>query len=90
VTQLPVSSLAADGEPDLAAELVTANRILADQGLVDGFGHVSARRRAGGDQFLLARGMAPALVIQDDILTFDLDANAVGDDPRSPASRPKR
>jgi ribulose-5-phosphate 4-epimerase/fuculose-1-phosphate aldolase len=84
MTESPGNPAAAQLEPDLAAELVTANRILADQGLVDGFGHVSARRPADKDQFLMARSMAPALVTEADILTFDLDANAVGGDPRAP------
>jgi ribulose-5-phosphate 4-epimerase/fuculose-1-phosphate aldolase len=61
-------------------DLVAANRILSDQGVVDGFGHVSARHEADATRFLLARSMAPGLVTADDILEFDLDGNAL--DPR--------
>jgi HCOMODA/2-hydroxy-3-carboxy-muconic semialdehyde decarboxylase len=61
-------------------DLVAANRILSDQGVVDGFGHVSARREADEMCFLLARSMAPGLVTADDIMEFDLDGNAL--DPR--------
>jgi HCOMODA/2-hydroxy-3-carboxy-muconic semialdehyde decarboxylase len=56
-------------------ELVAANHILFDQGVVDGFGHVSVRHPASGDRFLLARSIAPALVTAADIMEFDLDAN---------------
>jgi ribulose-5-phosphate 4-epimerase/fuculose-1-phosphate aldolase len=64
--------------PDAARaidELVAANHILFDQGVVDGFGHVSVRHPASGDRFLLARSIAPALVRAADIMEFDLDAN---------------
>jgi HCOMODA/2-hydroxy-3-carboxy-muconic semialdehyde decarboxylase len=67
------------GAPDraLAVKLATANRILYNQGVVDGFGHVSVRHDASDAHFLLARNMAPALVTPADILTFDLDGNAL-------------
>jgi ribulose-5-phosphate 4-epimerase/fuculose-1-phosphate aldolase len=58
-------------------DLVAANRILSDQGVVDGFGHVSTRHEEDGTRFLLARSMAPGLVTTDDILEFDLDGNAL-------------
>ena len=48
--------------------------------MVDGFGHVSARHEVDPACFLLARSMAPGLVTADDIMEFDLDANAL--DPR--------
>jgi len=56
-------------------ELVAANHILFDQGVVDGFGHVSARHPTNDDRFLLARSIAPALVKAADILEFDLEGN---------------
>ena len=61
----------------LIDDLVAANRILADQGVLDGFGHVSARHDKNNDRFLLARSMAPALVTAADIIEFDLDSNAI-------------
>jgi HCOMODA/2-hydroxy-3-carboxy-muconic semialdehyde decarboxylase len=63
--------------PELIERVALANRILYDQGVVDGFGHVSARHDASAEHFLLARNMAPALVTPADILTFDLDGNAI-------------
>ena len=64
----------------LIEDLVAANRILSQQGVVDGFGHVSARCEADPARFLLARSMAPALVTPDDIMELDLDGDAL--DPR--------
>jgi ribulose-5-phosphate 4-epimerase/fuculose-1-phosphate aldolase len=61
-------------------DIVSANRILSDQGVVDGFGHVSARHEEDAKRFLLARSMAPGLVTADDILEFDLNGDAL--DPR--------
>jgi ribulose-5-phosphate 4-epimerase/fuculose-1-phosphate aldolase len=58
-------------------ELVDANHILFDQGVVDGFGHVSVRHPDRNDRFLLARSMAPALVTEGDVLEFDLEGAAV-------------
>ena len=63
-------------DPKLVEELVAANRILFDQGVVDGFGHVSVRHDKFPGRFLLARSMAPALVTAEDILEFDLEADA--------------
>ncbi|MEN3363307.1 MAG: hypothetical protein V7606_581 [Burkholderiales bacterium] len=57
----------------LLQDLVTANHILYDQGVVDAFGHVSVRHDKDPNRFLLARNMAPALVTVDDIVEFDLD-----------------
>ena len=71
--------------PDaLLDDLSAANRILARHGILDGFGHVSARHPARPDRFLLSRSLAPALVTPADIMTFDLDAQAVGGDARKP------
>jgi HCOMODA/2-hydroxy-3-carboxy-muconic semialdehyde decarboxylase len=72
-----------DADPALIAELVLANHILFRQGVVDGFGHVSARHDCDAGRFLLARSMAPALVAAADIMTFDLDSTAI-DDGRTP------
>ena len=54
-----------------------AAAILADFGVVDGFGHVSARHPTNPNHFLMSRSLAPALVTADDIMEFDLDGNAV-------------
>ena len=61
--------------PALIADLVSANHILFDQGVVDAFGHISARHDKRPDRFLLARNMAPGNVTEADIVEFDLDGN---------------
>ncbi|NIW23071.1 MAG: class II aldolase/adducin family protein [Gammaproteobacteria bacterium] len=61
---------------DLIADLAAASRILAAQGVVDGFGHVSRRHPDAPDRYFLSRSMAPALVTPDDIIEYDLDSTA--------------
>jgi HCOMODA/2-hydroxy-3-carboxy-muconic semialdehyde decarboxylase len=60
-------------DPALVDDLVAANHILFDQGVVDAFGHVSVRHDQDPERFLLARNMAPGQVARDDILQFALD-----------------
>lgn len=64
-------------------ELVIANHILNRQGVVDAFGHISARHPDRPDRFLLARNMAPALVEAKDIMEFTLDGDPVDAEGRS-------
>ena len=64
-------------DPGLIADLVAANHILFDQGVVDAFGHISARHDKRPDRFLLARNMAPGNVTAADILEFELDGTPV-------------
>jgi len=73
-----------DADPTLIDDLVTANRILYDQGVVDGFGHVSGRHDANPERFLLARSMAPGLVTAADIMEFDLAGEPVDSRGRTP------
>lgn len=68
--------------PALIRDLVTANHILYDHGVVDAFGHVSVRHDQRADRFLLARNMAPGSVTANDILEFQLDGSPV--DPQGP------
>jgi ribulose-5-phosphate 4-epimerase/fuculose-1-phosphate aldolase len=72
----PMTTVSAP-DPALIDKLVVANRILYDQGVVDGFGHVSVRHDHSPAHFLLARNMAPALVRRDDIVTFDQEGTAL-------------
>jgi hemin uptake protein HemP len=48
-------------EASVIEDLVAANRILADQGVLDGFGHVSIRHPGNPSRFLMSRSLAPAL-----------------------------
>jgi len=61
----------------LIEDLVAANRILAQHGIVDGFGHVSVRDGRDAQRFLLSRSIAPALVSAADILEFDLESRTL-------------
>lgn len=65
-------------DDSLLNDLVDANHILYGNGVLDAFGHVSARHNLHTDRFLLARSMAPALVTRNDILEFELDGTPVG------------
>src|SRR5438046_7927152 len=67
----------------LIEELVTANRILAREGVVDSFGHVSARHPDNPQRYLLSRSRAPDCIESGDIMEFTLDGTPV--DPRGRA-----
>jgi HCOMODA/2-hydroxy-3-carboxy-muconic semialdehyde decarboxylase len=68
------------GDTEVTDDIVIGSRVLAEFGVLDGFGHVSARDPNNPNHFLMSRSLAPALVTADDIMAFDLDGNAV--DPR--------
>ena len=67
----------AQPDPTLVERLVMANRILDDQGVVDGFGHVSVRHDRSPEHFLLSCNRAPGLVKKADILVYNLDGEPV-------------
>jgi ribulose-5-phosphate 4-epimerase/fuculose-1-phosphate aldolase len=58
-------------------DLVAASRILADQGVVDAYGHVSIRHPLNPNHYLMSRAVAPARVTSADIMEFDLDSNPI-------------
>jgi ribulose-5-phosphate 4-epimerase/fuculose-1-phosphate aldolase len=70
-------------EPALIADVVVANHILFDQGVVDGFGHISVRSEVDPSHYYLARSMAPALVTAADIIEYDLDSNPLNANGRA-------
>ena len=74
--QMPSASLPGV-DPALLEDIVVGSRVLADFGVLDGFGHVSARHPTNPNHFLMSRSLAPALVTADDIMEFDLDGNPV-------------
>jgi HCOMODA/2-hydroxy-3-carboxy-muconic semialdehyde decarboxylase len=73
--QPPASAGPADAS--LIKDLVAAYRILAQQGVLDGFGHVSARHNRSANRFIMSRSLAPELVTAADLIEFDLDGAAV-------------
>ncbi|KXS38051.1 MAG: class II aldolase/adducin-like protein [Halomonadaceae bacterium T82-2] len=76
-THTPQAAAAASDSDDLLQDLVHANHILFDEGVLDAFGHVSVRHPDRPDRFLLARNMAPGLVRAEDIIEFELDGTPV-------------
>ena len=62
---------------DVIAELALANRILAHEGVLDAFGHVSVRHPTDPGRYLLSRSRSPAVIEPDDILEFTLDSAPV-------------
>jgi hypothetical protein len=73
--QAPAS--AGPPDPTLVEDLVAAYRILADHGLLDGWGHVSVRHDKDPNRYLMARGMSADMVTAKDIIEFDLDSGPV-------------
>jgi len=67
-----------------SSDLVVANRILANENVVDAYGHVSLRNPENPKRFFLARSLAPELIEAGDIMEFDLECNPVGGDTRQP------
>ena len=67
----------------IVEDLVIASHILADQGVLDGLGHVSVRHPDNPQRYLMSRSLAPALVTPADIMEYDLDSNAIDRQGRS-------
>src|SRR3984885_2943075 len=66
----------------LLQDLVTANHILQDQGVVDGYGHVSVRNPEDPSHFFISRWLAPDLVTVNDIVELDFDCVPAHGDKR--------
>src|SRR5579859_751058 len=65
----------------LVQELVLANHILANEGVVDAYGHVSVRDPNNANHYWLARHLAAGVVTASDIVEYDLDSKPVSGDP---------
>jgi ribulose-5-phosphate 4-epimerase/fuculose-1-phosphate aldolase len=68
---------------DIRYELALASRMLANEGVLDAFGHASLRHPGDPNRFLLSRSRSPQLVEPGDILEFTLDSEPV----RAPTDR---
>jgi ribulose-5-phosphate 4-epimerase/fuculose-1-phosphate aldolase len=64
-------------DPALLEDLVAANRILSDHGVLDAYGHISARDHGDRQHYWISRSMPPAQVTATDIIACDLDNNPV-------------
>src|SRR5271156_4182924 len=68
----------------IVEELVTANRILANEGVVDSFGHVSARHPDNPRHYLLSRARAPERIERGDIVEYKIQGTAIEERRRPP------
>jgi ribulose-5-phosphate 4-epimerase/fuculose-1-phosphate aldolase len=73
---------ASQDKENLLADLVVANHILQDQGVVDGYGHISVRNPENPNHFFISRWLAPNLVTPSDLVELDLDCVPVHGDTR--------
>jgi ribulose-5-phosphate 4-epimerase/fuculose-1-phosphate aldolase len=72
--ETPVTDLA-----EARRELALANRIVANEGVLDAYGHVSMRHPDDPGRYFLARSLAPELVTPDDLIEYDLDSRPARD-----------
>ncbi|HYL91404.1 MAG TPA: class II aldolase/adducin family protein [Burkholderiales bacterium] len=63
----------------LIEDLVAGSRILADQGVLDAYGHISVRSDKRPDHFLMSRSRAPALMTAADVMELGPDSEALAD-----------
>jgi ribulose-5-phosphate 4-epimerase/fuculose-1-phosphate aldolase len=61
-------------------DLVAANRILAMEGVLDAYGHVSVRSDRKPAHFYMSRSLAPPLVTVADVMEHGPDSEAIGDE----------
>jgi HCOMODA/2-hydroxy-3-carboxy-muconic semialdehyde decarboxylase len=67
---------------ELFEDLVASYRILASQGVIDAYGHVSFRSPDNPQRYFLARSLAPELVQVEDLIEYDLDSRPLNDKGR--------
>jgi HCOMODA/2-hydroxy-3-carboxy-muconic semialdehyde decarboxylase len=81
---LPARAQSPSADPDEARiqDIITASHILTNEGILDSFGHISARSAKNPDHFFIPRAMPPALVARDDIVEVGLDCKPVA--PNAP------
>ena len=66
----------------LIEDLVAGSRILANEGVLDGYGHISARSDKRPDHFIMSRSRAPALVTAVDLMELDADSEPLPGESR--------
>jgi HCOMODA/2-hydroxy-3-carboxy-muconic semialdehyde decarboxylase len=69
---------------DVLRDLVIGNRVLSNEGVVDAYGHLSARHPEAPERFFLSRSLAPEFVDYGDIVEFGLDGEPATGDRRAP------
>jgi ribulose-5-phosphate 4-epimerase/fuculose-1-phosphate aldolase len=58
-------------------ELVTANHILAKEGVVDSFGHISIRHPQNPNHYIMSRSRAPECIEVSDLIEFTLEGEPI-------------
>ncbi len=76
-----MTDLADLADPAALRDLVIANRILAREGVLDAFGHVSIRHPDEGGHYIISRSRGPELVLEADLQRYTLDGTQVGGNP---------
>jgi ribulose-5-phosphate 4-epimerase/fuculose-1-phosphate aldolase len=66
----------------LIEDLVAGSRILAAEGVLDAYGHISARSDQRPDRFIMSRSRAPALVTAADLMELDADSEPLAGEQR--------
>jgi ribulose-5-phosphate 4-epimerase/fuculose-1-phosphate aldolase len=61
----------------LLEDLVIASRTCAEAGVIDAYGHVSARSETDPNRYFMSRAVAPELITEADIQEYDLDSRPV-------------
>jgi HCOMODA/2-hydroxy-3-carboxy-muconic semialdehyde decarboxylase len=70
------------GRDDVLRDLVIGNRVLSNEGVVDAYGHISARDPESPQRFFLSRSLAPEFVDLADIIEFGPDGEPAGRESR--------
>ena len=86
IRDIPRPKAAGPASASLIDDLVTANRILAEEGIFDAYGHVSVRHDRDPNHYLMSRSLAPTLVTAADIVEFDLDSRPVEGNTSTPVA----
>ena len=61
----------------LKEDLVIASRTCAEAGVIDAYGHVSARSESDPQRYFMSRAVAPELIVEGDLIEYDLDSRPV-------------
>lgn len=66
-----------DPDEERIQDIITASHILANEGILDSFGHITARSAKNPEHFFIPRAMPPALVSRADIVELGLDCKPI-------------
>jgi HCOMODA/2-hydroxy-3-carboxy-muconic semialdehyde decarboxylase len=77
VTDARALTAASTPDPALLDDLVAANAILSQHGILDAYGHISARDPHHPGYYWISRSMPPAQVTAGDVIACDLDNKPV-------------